>query len=119
MCPRGYKGKQCQEMEFCQLKDCPLNSECRNLHHGYECVSNITMNGIVSNTSLQYSFVHNSTENLIPLNTVDITYRSKTGGTLLYLCNNEDSSPHKHLYFFVFVFNDVVSFTLILTKLII
>ena len=39
----GYKGKECQEMEFCQLQDCPAGSECRNLNHGYECVSNITI----------------------------------------------------------------------------
>ncbi|KAJ0180839.1 hypothetical protein K1T71_002924 [Dendrolimus kikuchii] len=34
-CPRGYKGKQCAEVEFCQLQGCPLNSHCRNLDNGY------------------------------------------------------------------------------------
>lgn len=95
-------------MEFCQVKDCPAGSECRNLDHGYECVANITMNGLVSNTSLQYMFVHN-TEAPISLNSVEIMYRSKTGGTLLYLCNNEETLPQKHLYFSIFVHNDVVS----------
>lgn len=33
-CPRGYKGKQCAEVEFCQLQGCPLNSHCRNLDQG-------------------------------------------------------------------------------------
>lgn len=33
-CPRGYKGKQCSEVEFCQLQGCPLNSHCRNLDVG-------------------------------------------------------------------------------------
>ncbi len=95
-------------MEFCQLKNCPLDSECRNLQYGYECVSNVTMNGAVTNTSLQYALVHKG-ETVIALNSIEITYRSRTGGTLLYLCNNEDMNPQKHLYFFVFVFNDAVS----------
>ncbi|CAH2216289.1 jg227 [Pararge aegeria aegeria] len=51
-CPRGYKGKQCGEVEFCQLQGCPLNSHCRNLDRGYECVSNATFDGL--NTTLSY-----------------------------------------------------------------
>lgn len=43
ICSVGYKGKKCQEMEFCQVQDCPTGSECRNLNHGYECVANITL----------------------------------------------------------------------------
>ncbi|XP_065210644.1 protein crumbs isoform X2 [Planococcus citri] len=109
-CPHGYKGKQCQEMEFCQVKDCPTGSECRNLDHGYECVSNITMNGVVSNTSLQYAFIHN-TDVAVALNSIEIMYRSKTGGTLLYLCNNEETVSQKHFYFSIFVHNDVVTVT--------
>lgn len=51
-CPRGYKGKQCSDVEFCQLQDCPLGSHCRNLDRGYECVANATFDGV--DTALQY-----------------------------------------------------------------
>lgn len=108
-CPIGYKGKQCQEMEFCQLQDCPIGSECRNLNHGYECVANITLGGATDHF-LQYS-LRRLAEKQEPLNSIDITYRSKTGGTLLYISNSTDthqSLQTKHFYFAVFVFKDQV-----------
>lgn len=51
-CTVGYKGKQCQEMEFCQVQDCPTGSECRNLNYGYECVANITLHDPIKVTSV-------------------------------------------------------------------
>lgn len=109
-CERGYKGKQCQDMEFCETRGCPTGGKCRNLPHGYECVSNVTMNGSVRNTSLQYSFHHNENPSTpVGPHSIDLMYRSKTGGTLLYLCNQQEHIREKHLYFFVFVFNDKVS----------
>lgn len=107
VCPPGYKGKQCKEMEFCQQRKCPENSECRNLQYGYECVSNITMKGAQTSTSLAYSF--EKRDEMPLLNTINLMYRSRTGGTLLFICNKEESSPLKHLYFFVFILHDEVS----------
>jgi protein crumbs len=76
-CPRGYKGKMCQEMEFCQLQNCPLGSTCQNLDNGYECIANATFDG--HNTSLSYSLHVASSFNVEQLNTISITYRSRTG----------------------------------------
>ncbi|KPJ20311.1 Protein crumbs [Papilio machaon] len=87
-CPRGYKGKQCAEVEFCQLQGCPLNSHCRNLDGGYECVSNATFDG--ANTTLSYrlrvppAFPERAAEHPAPPRSLTITYRSKTGGTLFH-----------------------------------
>ena len=102
-CPIGYKGKQCQDIEFCKLRECPSNSECRNLPNDYECVTNITLHGMSSNTSLQYAFKQNDKFPAVPSNTnsLEIMYRSKTGGMLLYLSSQQDSYPDKHLYFFI------------------
>ncbi|XP_022113060.2 protein crumbs [Pieris rapae] len=83
-CPRGYKGKQCDEVEFCQLQGCPLNSHCRNLDRGYECVSNATFDGV--NTTLTYTLRTPAADALAepidPPQTLTLTYRSKVGGTL-------------------------------------
>ncbi|CAH2068098.1 unnamed protein product, partial [Iphiclides podalirius] len=90
-CPRGYKGKQCAEVEFCQLQGCPLNSHCRNLDGGYECVSNATFDG--ANTTLRYRLrvppaypERGAPERQPPPppHSLTITYRSKSGGTLLH-----------------------------------
>lgn len=95
-CPRGYKGKQCSEVEFCQLQGCPLNSHCRNLDAGYECVSNATFDGV--NTTLTYKLrqparaatVTPPHHRELP-DTLTITYRSKTGGTLFHAVDEAGS----------------------------
>ncbi|XP_041974709.1 protein crumbs [Aricia agestis] len=81
-CPRGYKGKTCAEVEFCQLQGCPLNSHCRNLDRGYECVSNATFDG--ANTTLRYVLRAPLTaaDAPPPPTSLTITYRTKVGGTL-------------------------------------
>ncbi|CAB3258977.1 unnamed protein product [Arctia plantaginis] len=111
-CPRGYKGKQCSEVEFCQLQGCPLNSHCRNLDAGYECVSNATFDG--TNTTLTYRLrVPARAPPLAPAlappapprdlpESLTITYRSKTGGTLFHAENGGS-------WFTVGVFKEQVS----------
>lgn len=86
-CPRGYKGKQCDDMEFCEIQKCPKGSECRNLNHGYECVTNITLPG--TSSALQYKYVQGDQSSL--LDEISITYRSKTGGLLLYITQDTES----------------------------
>ncbi|CAG4927754.1 unnamed protein product [Colias eurytheme] len=92
-CPRGYKGKQCDEVEFCQLQGCPLNSHCRNLDRGYECVSNATFDGV--NTTLSYTLrtpaADALADRLQPPHSLTITYRSKVGGTLFRAELEEDT----------------------------
>ncbi|XP_050423737.1 protein crumbs isoform X2 [Adelges cooleyi] len=104
-CPLGYKGKQCQEMEFCQLQDCPLGSECRNLNHGYECVANVTLVG--QNTSeplLQYYFVRG--QQAIPLTHIEVSYRTRTGGTIMYVSNKKKASDTEFNFFTMIAFKD-------------
>ncbi|KAI4495639.1 hypothetical protein M0802_008474 [Mischocyttarus mexicanus] len=86
-CPRGYTGKTCQEMEFCQLQDCPTGSKCQNLDDGYECIANATFNG--NTTSFTYVYgrmeMEERNESDITIDTIRITYRSNTGGTLMHM----------------------------------
>ncbi|KAL6258873.1 hypothetical protein P5V15_010818 [Pogonomyrmex californicus] len=102
-CPRGYTGKTCQEMEFCQLQDCPAGSRCQNLDDGYECIANSTFDGISTAFTYVYSHATDAVGDL-PLNTIEITYRSNTGGTLLHM------APHMgDQHFTVSVFRDIVT----------
>ena len=80
-CTFGFKGKNCDELEYCARHECPRGSTCRNLLDGYECLTNITMNG--SNTSLNYRA--NIQQPPQFLNQVSITFRSQVGGTLIYV----------------------------------
>ncbi|XP_066587242.1 protein crumbs isoform X2 [Prorops nasuta] len=90
-CPRGYTGKTCQEMEFCQLQDCPSGSRCENLDDGYECIANATFDG--NDTSFSYSYgraersTNFTTQSRIEQITID--YRSNTGGTLMHLASRD------------------------------
>lgn len=75
-CPRGFKGKTCQEMEFCQLQDCPIGSTCRNLDDGYECIANATFDG--NNTTLSFNLtIVNQTSEAEPVNvdSISLVYR--------------------------------------------
>ncbi|XP_076660402.1 cell polarity complex component crumbs isoform X2 [Halictus rubicundus] len=84
-CPRGYTGKTCQEMEFCQLQDCPAGSKCVNLDDGYECIANATFDGVT--TSFTYIYNQEEEKNVTDstIDTIQITYRSNTGGTLMHI----------------------------------
>lgn len=102
-CPRGYTGKTCQEMEFCQLQDCPAGSRCQNLDDGYECIANATFDGVSTAFTYAYSRATDAISDL-PLDTIEITYRSNTGGTLLHM------APHMgDQHFTVSVFKDTVT----------
>lgn len=92
-CPNGYKGKDCQEIEFCQLVTCPGSSVCQNLDDGYECLTNITFRGN-EKSPLSFSFYkkpqlsEETKPKLKPI--IEIAYRTRAGGTLLYM-ENQDS----------------------------
>ncbi|XP_026828708.1 protein crumbs isoform X3 [Ooceraea biroi] len=104
-CPRGYTGKTCQEMEFCQLQDCPSGSRCQNLDDGYECIANATFDGV----STAFTYVYDRTDGTAnasdsALDTIEITYRSNTGGTLLHM------APHVgDQHFTVSVLKDTIT----------
>ncbi|XP_058806153.1 protein crumbs isoform X2 [Phymastichus coffea] len=107
-CPRGYTGKTCQEMEFCQLQDCPNGSKCQNLDDGYECMANATFDGV--STAFTYKYHQSELTNLTydesTIDSIKITYRSNTGGTLMHIV---PKSGNRH--FTVSVFEDKVTVT--------
>ncbi|XP_017848207.1 protein crumbs isoform X3 [Drosophila busckii] len=94
-CPNGYKGKDCQEIEFCQLVTCPGDSKCQNLDDGYECLTNITFTG-QEHAPLAFSYFKEQLPEdavgkqplLKPI--IEIAYRTRAGGTLLFI-DNQDS----------------------------
>lgn len=99
-CPRGFKGKQCDEMEFCKITDCPVGSQCQNLQNGYECVANVTLTGNTSGLFYRLQRGNHSG----PLDSIQLSYRTQDGGTLLHITAPEQ--PHK--YFTVTTYNDQV-----------
>lgn len=74
-------------MEFCQLQDCPAGSKCQNLDDGYECIANATFDGV--STSFTYVYdqmeIEERNESDTTIDTIRITYRSNTGGTLMHM----------------------------------
>lgn len=89
ICPRGYKGKLCQDTQFCELQSCPGNGVCQNLDDGFECLTNMTFQGDKTDP-LSFTFFHKNPalpENSPIKGSIDISFRTKTGGTLLYVQN--------------------------------
>ncbi|XP_034437971.1 protein crumbs homolog 1 isoform X3 [Hippoglossus hippoglossus] len=41
-CPPSTAGRRCEEVRWCELSPCPMDSDCRMLNQGYECYSNAT-----------------------------------------------------------------------------
>lgn len=100
-CPLGFKGKTCSDLEFCQLKECPKDSQCRNLENGYECIANATFNG--KSNPLSYNLIllpTNSTQTIYE--TIEINFRTKYGGTIMFVQSEEN-------YFFVHVHKNQVT----------
>ncbi|XP_069963928.1 protein crumbs isoform X3 [Bactrocera oleae] len=90
-CPNGYKGKNCQEIEFCQLVQCPGNSKCQNLDDGYECLTNITFKGNEKNPLAFTYYVEQMPDEpkMLVQPVIEIAYRTRAGGTLFFIENGE------------------------------
>ncbi|XP_034945316.1 protein crumbs isoform X2 [Chelonus insularis] len=84
-CPKGYTGKTCQEMEFCQLQDCPSGSKCQNLDGGYECIANATFDGISTSFTYVFNQIQQTNVTELYMNSIEITYRSNSGGTIMHI----------------------------------
>ena len=108
-CPRGYTGKTCQDMEFCQLQDCPTGSKCQNLDDGYECIANATFDGLT--TSFTYVYDQTDAKNVTDskIDTIEIAYRSKSGGTLMHMATRDG---YQHFTISVYKDNVTVSWKL-------
>lgn len=103
ICPRGYKGKYCQDIQFCEIHKCPGKAVCQNLDDGFECITNMTFQG-QENKPMVFNYVPNSTQSKITTksSTLEISYRAKTGGTLLYVQESD-------MYFEVAAYKDQVT----------
>lgn len=99
ICPIGFKGKDCTELEFCELKGCPANSYCKNLEDGYECISNSTFNGL--QRPLQYSLTSDATLDNFLFDTLELQYRTRSWGTIIF-------AKYKESYFAVFIYHNEV-----------
>ncbi|KAG5680801.1 hypothetical protein PVAND_010286 [Polypedilum vanderplanki] len=92
-CTKGYKGKYCQDIQFCELHKCPGHAFCKNLDDGYDCITNVTFRG-TEDSPLQYYFVSQGTDDLEKTKAyekvIEIAYRTKIGGTLLYVEDEQD-----------------------------
>lgn len=114
VCPRGYKGKKCQDTQFCEIHHCPSSAVCQNLDDGFECIANTTFHGDEANP-LEYVFYGNGEQQLNQFTspaidgsadattttaadlraavtvraTLEITYRAKVGGTMFYVKDGE------------------------------
>ncbi|KAK3862830.1 hypothetical protein Pcinc_031333, partial [Petrolisthes cinctipes] len=86
-CTVGYKGKVCDEREYCAIFQCPSGAECVNLDDGYECLAILTLNGLNSSLSFAPSFTHPPPA----LTKVLLTYRSQVGGTVMYAAGSDGS----------------------------
>lgn len=73
-CPIGYKGKTCEDREYCAVFQCPAAAgRCANLDDGFECLANLTLSG--ANSSLTFSPRFTRAPDI--LNDIQITYRSQ------------------------------------------
>ena len=100
ICPPGFKGKTCSELEFCAIHQCPAGGQCRNLNDGYECLSSATFNGV--NSTVEYTSIGidvspssttTSSRNQQQLEqSIRFSFRSKQGGTVLTIQN--EASTH-------------------------
>jgi len=83
ICPTGFKGKTCSELEFCAIHECPAGGRCQNLNDGYECLSSATFNGV--NNSIVYTSI--GIDSTLAMNLIRFSFRSKVGGTVLTIQN--------------------------------
>lgn len=90
ICPPGFKGKTCAELEFCAIHQCPVGGLCHNLNDGYECLSSATFNGV--NSSVEYTSIGIDASSAGVEQTIDFSFRSRQGGTVLTIQN--EASAH-------------------------
>lgn len=109
ICPRGYFGRYCQDTQFCELTTCPGQGVCQNLEFGFECITNVTFQG-EDVKPLAFTFNQRDEMSTKPMSgTIEISFRTKTGGTLLYVQNQRK-------YFQIAVFKNQVTLSWNLTS---
>ena len=91
-CMPGFKGRKCDELEYCYWYTCPNNSECRTLIDGHECVSNATFNGLNSTVVYNPDFKTSANFTTPDKNSIDVTFRTKMNGTLIHVHGNNEET---------------------------
>ncbi|KAF5299346.1 hypothetical protein FQA39_LY02519 [Lamprigera yunnana] len=99
ICERGFKGKDCTEVEFCELERCPEDAQCKNLEDGYECIANATFDG--NTPPLLYNLVRQDTTKNLHFDFIELTYRTKSWGTVLF-------AKYLENHFIIFIYRDEV-----------
>lgn len=92
ICPDDYRGKNCQEKKPCAENQCPLDSECRNLDVGYECVASAAFNGKQSGVQYQIQSINQNVTN------ITFSFRSMSSGTILWLESQQKSISNHFLH---------------------
>ncbi|XP_060527208.1 protein crumbs [Cylas formicarius] len=100
VCTRGFKGKNCNELEFCELEGCPTGAVCKNLEDGYECIANATFDGTQEPLQYRLTLLPNSTDDF-EVNGMELTYRTRSWGTLLFAKLDAD-------HFAIFIYHNEV-----------
>ena len=97
-CEKGWKGRNCEDKEFCSWYTCPGESTCVSLSDGYECLTNATFNGVSTAVVLKPENFPNSSYSSGVENTIKATFRSKytTGGTILHIVGDKEYA-NKHI----------------------
>ncbi|XP_017770186.1 PREDICTED: protein crumbs isoform X2 [Nicrophorus vespilloides] len=99
-CPRGFKGKDCKDLEFCQLEKCPPGSICKNLEDRHQCMANVTFDGETSPLMYELTVPVNRKKAFI-VETIELMYRTRSWGTALF-------AKHQSNYFTIFIYHDEV-----------
>ncbi|CAG7820206.1 unnamed protein product [Allacma fusca] len=91
ICTEGvYDGKTCDIQLRCAMVTCPNGSICRNIGSvGFECVADYSLDG-TGKVSPHYQLRSNDLEHLKFAN-VSFRYRSRHGGSILYLATRNAS----------------------------
>ena len=74
------QGENCDEIEYCYRQPCPEQSTCNTLKDGYECVTNINLDG--RDSVLTYS---PSLTNSVDIRSIKLKFRTQSEGTLMQL----------------------------------
>ncbi|KAJ8978000.1 hypothetical protein NQ317_004545 [Molorchus minor] len=88
ICPRGFKGKECNELEFCEIEKCPPGSNARTWR-------------TVTNAWPIARTVSTSSAKEIEFDVIEVTYRTRSWGTVLFAKLVED-------YFVIFIYHNEV-----------
>lgn len=87
-CTEGYKGNNCEEIEYCHWNNCSAGSVCNSIVGGHECVTNSTFNGV--NTTITYN--PSLSDSSVRIDSISAKFRTTQNGTILHIVNRNSLS---------------------------